>query len=272
MAGKLENALRRGSYTSAVGHELHKVTAAAMEQTGWLAYDAGWGERARHWWLEACHLADLANVPEARVTALASMSLQVSTDLSRGRETVALAQAARTAAGKHATPGLLSLLAAREAVGHAHNRDRAAAAAAISDARRSLDQRKHSEEPLLWGAWLDFWGPADLACHENRVSLALGNGTAAEEAARAAFSSVDAATYPRNYTIYAVRLGSTLVQRGQLDEAIAVTSEAVQHVAAVRGSRRIISDLHNTVNLLDRQNYAPATNFASTARQLLPAA
>jgi transcriptional regulator with XRE-family HTH domain len=47
MARRLQNAVRRGSYSPAVGDELRKVTAATMEHAGWLAYDTGWPDCQR---------------------------------------------------------------------------------------------------------------------------------------------------------------------------------------------------------------------------------
>ncbi len=267
MALGLRNALRRGSYGSSVGRELQRVTAATMEETGWLAYDAGWQRKARYWWLETCHFADLAGVSDARVTALASMALQASYTPGGGRETVDLAHAARAAAGDQATPMMLSLLAAREAIGHASSGDRSAATSAIAESRRWLDHGRRGDEPF----WLDFWGPADLAWHETSVALATGQGRLAETASRSALASVDADAFPRNHTLYASRLGLVLVQRGQLDEAITVTSDALQRVDAVRGSGRIVARLQQTVDLLGQQDYQPATMFATAAQRLLPA-
>ena len=122
MARHLQDALSRGSYSSSVGTGLGQVTSATMEHAGWLAYDAGRQDDARRWWLETCHLADMAAIPDARVTALASMSLHAST-VGRGKEAADLARAARAVAGDRATPTLLSLLSAREAVGLAQARD-----------------------------------------------------------------------------------------------------------------------------------------------------
>lgn len=266
MARRLADALHRGSYVSSVGRELQSVTASTMEHAGWLAYDAGWHDKARHWWFETCHLADLGDIPEARVTALTSMALQASDDPGDGREAVGLAQAARTAAGNHATPTLLSLLSAREAVGHARMGDRSAANSSLAQARHWLDQGRRGDEPF----WLDFWGPGDLAWHETRTAMATRDGRSAESAARAALTGVDQEAFPRNHTLYTVGLSSVLTRRGQLDEAITVTSEAIEGVHAVRGSRRAISDLQRTVNLLGQQKYPPAATFAAAARRLLP--
>lgn len=267
MARRLQEALQRGSYRSEVGRELQAVTAATTEHAAWLAYDAGRADRARQWWLETCHLADLSGIPDSRVTALASMSRQAGDDPHRGSETVDLAHAARAAAGYQASPTLLSLLAAREAVGHAWTGDRAAATSSIAQARTWLDQGRRGDEPF----WLDFWGPADLASYESRVALALGQGKPALGAARAALAANDAEAYPRNHTLYTVGLGSVLTRVGLFDEAIAVTSDAVQRMDAMRGCGRAVTQLHHTVELLGRQNYPPATSFAAAARQLLPA-
>lgn len=267
MALRLQDALRRGSYVSSVGRELQSVTAATMEHAGSLAYDAGWQQKARHWWLETCHLAELADVPDVRVTAMASMALQASNTLGGGRETVALAHTARATAGDQATPILLSLLAAREAVGHAQTGDRLAAVSAISRARQWLGQGRRGDEPF----WLDFWGPADLACHETKVALATGNGKSAELAARTALANADTEEFPRNHILYTISLASILTQLGQLNEAISLTSDAVHGVQNLRGSGRAIVNLHRTVDLLSQQNYPPAKTFATAARRLLPA-
>ncbi len=268
MAQRLQDAVRRGDYLPSVGRELQKVTAATMEHAAWLAHDAGWQDRARRWWLETCHFADVNEVPDVRVTALVTMALQA-LRTGDGQETVDLVQAARKIATHDgANPLLLSLLSAREAVGHAQAGDRRAAAAAIGQAHQWLGHGRRGDESF----WLDFWGPADLAWHETQVALAARQGKSAEIAARAALANADATSFPRNRTLYAAGLGSVLVQRGQLDEAISVTSEAIQAVHAVEGSGLTIASLRQTVNLLGQQKYAPARSFATAAHLLLPTA
>lgn len=160
MARRLQDALRQGSYLPAVGRELQKVTAATMEHAGWLAYDAGWQDRARRWWLETGHFTDVAEVPGVRVTVLVSMALQAG-DAGNGREAVDLVQGARkTATHTQENLPLLSLLAAREAIGHAQADDRGAAVSALGQARQWLDRGRRGNEPfrlsmpLTWtGSW-----------------------------------------------------------------------------------------------------------------------
>src|SRR4051794_16258668 len=112
MARHLQDAVRQGNYSAPVGRDLSTVATATMEHAGWLAFDAGRQDDARRWWLETCPLAEIAAIPDARVTTFASMSLQASTCVGRGREAADLARAARAAAGDRATPTLLSVLAA----------------------------------------------------------------------------------------------------------------------------------------------------------------
>jgi hypothetical protein len=267
MAGRLQQALHKGSYTSAVGRELQRISVAAMDQAGWLTYDAGFSQRARRWWLETCHLADLADIPEESVMARASLAKLAGEQPDGGPEAVELARLAAADAKGAATSSLVSLLAAREAIGHAQAGDASAATAAVARARQALDRGRGPDEPF----WLAFYGPADLASHEAQVGILNRNGAQAEAGARAALDGVDAERYPRNHVLYTVRLGSVLTQRGRLDEAISVTRSAVAQVGQVRGSGRIVADLRRTVDRLGRQHYPPAKTFATAARRLLPA-
>ncbi|MGH3854671.1 MAG: helix-turn-helix domain-containing protein [Pseudonocardiaceae bacterium] len=267
MARRLQDALHQGSYLPAVGRELQKVTAATMEHAGWLSYDAGWQDRARRWWLETCHFTDVADVPDVRAMTLVTMALQAS-NVGSGAEVVDLIQAARkTATRDQKKFPLLSLMAAREAFGHAQAGDRGAAVTALGQAHQWLDRGRRGDEPF----WLDFWGPADLAWHETQVALATGQGKLAEAAGRAALDRVDAVLFPRNHTLYTAGLGVILAQRGQLDEAISVTTAAIQRVHAGWSSGRSVASLHRAVDVLGQQNYPPATTFAAAARRLLPA-
>lgn len=264
MATNLGDALRGGRYDVQVGEELRQVAATTMEHAGWLAFDAGQGRIARSWWLETIHLArDVGDVPTAHIAALASMSLQASGSRANARDTLSLAQAARSAAAARCTSTLSAVLAAREAVGHAHAGDRVAARTALRLARAETDRGQSVDDPL----WLQFWSPADFACHETRVALALGDLGLAERSARTALASADERRFPRNHAIYSVRLGDVLTKAGKLDEAIAITSDAVKRSDQLAGSRRISNDLAAVVCALGTRDYQPAKSFARAALQ-----
>jgi hypothetical protein len=204
-----------------------------------------------------------------RVTAFTSMALQAASSPRPmdGREAVQLIDAARSAIGD-GTPRLHSLLSAREALGHARNGDRRAAVHALAVSERLLDHESTDGEP----AWLWFWGDADLACHQSRVSLFLGDLAPAEAAARTALSYADEATYPRNHTIYSGRLGNVLARAGRLEESIAIMTPVVNRVQTF-GSSRIRSDVCDTIELLDHhQGYRPARQFTAWSRKVLAVA
>lgn len=114
-----------------------------------------------------------------------------------------------------------------------------AARHALIESRKQLERGPREDDPL----WLQFWSPADFACHETRVALAFGDGRLAERSARAALASADEARFPRNHAIYSARLGAVLARTRQLDEAIAVTSAAVKRINDLSGSKRILVDL-----------------------------
>ena len=130
-----------------------------------------------------------------------------------------------------------------------------------------MQHGRDSDEPF----WLDFWGPADLAQHEMRATLALGDLVNAERAARTAYTLCDAALYPRNHALYAARLGAVLAIGKKYDEAVSVTSHAVEPVDVVHGSWRTAQDVDRTLALLHNAPYRPAKEFAAAARKVIAA-
>ncbi|MDX6241991.1 MAG: hypothetical protein QOG10_6862 [Kribbellaceae bacterium] len=267
MARRLQDTLGRGNYSPSVGRELRAVTAATCENAGWQAYDAGRYDDAHGWWLETRHIANLGEgAGEAQVIALASMSLEASEHSHRGRDAVDLARTAAKAAGSSGTPTLRSLLAAREAMGHALLGDTKASAAAFGRAHRHLDASGQAEDP----AWLSFYGPSDLAWHEMTAAQLSRQPKAAEHAANDAISYTDVATMPRNHAIYSASLGHILAAAGRYDEAIAVSRSVLQN-PALAGSVRPVTKLQATAKLLAKTSYPAARNFAATVGKLASA-
>jgi transcriptional regulator with XRE-family HTH domain len=271
MVTDLRSTLARASYSAQVGRELRCVAAATAEHAGWLAFDAGRVSDARHWWLEAMHFADLADDHSARVTALASMALQACTakDPLSGREAVDLMDLAKRSAGAALTPRLTSLISARQAIGYARIGDKDAAVKAMAAAERSLGAgTPEDNEPT----WLNFWGPADLSCHQARTFLALGKPAEAERFAALALDACDEAVYPRNHTIYAAVRATALLQDRRVDDAISAATPVVARVSTL-GSRRIVAETQSLVSLLGNyRTYGPAASFTAWTNTLLAAA
>lgn len=267
MATRLRATLSGASYSAAVGRSLRQVTAATMIQAGWQAYDARQRETARRWWLETLHLSDLGDgVEQWRMSALASLSREAADSGDRGHDVIGLSQTAARIAG--ASPAMLSLLAARESMGHAALGNSADAAAALSRAHRLLDRGRVEDEPK----WLRFWGPGDLAIHEMHSARLSGQLQTAEKAAQEAVASVDPVAAPRNHAIYVSYLGTSLARVGKYEEAVATSRQALSSTVR-KGSQRVTAELRETARLLAGTTYAPARDFATTIdRLLLPAA
>ncbi|GAA1554683.1 hypothetical protein GCM10009789_05150 [Kribbella sancticallisti] len=267
IANHLQDAVGSASYGFATGCRLREVTAVAAVRAGWQAFDSSRRESARRWWLEASHLADLGEgADQARVMALAAMAVPAR-EAGRGQEAIGLARAARKASGPDAHPKLLSLLTAREAIGHAGIGDTAESARCLARARQWLDRDSAGDAP----AWLSFWGQGDLAVHEMHCARAAKNARAAERAAREAVLASSPETGLRNHTIYSAYLGNVLACTGKLDESISVT-KYVLGSGAIAGSRRIATEVRKTATVLARQTYLPAIQLASTVERLVPAA
>jgi transcriptional regulator with XRE-family HTH domain/tetratricopeptide (TPR) repeat protein len=244
LLGILENA----SYTPSVGNQLRSIAGQLMEHAGWLAFDAGHDHDARYWWLEGLHAARLASDVDTEIVVLASMSLEASRN-GRGREAVELAHAAASVAAPCSTPRLRSILAAREALGHARAGDRYQTVIALRRAHAELQQDDRVDDP----SWLDFWGPSDLAGHAAQVATYLGDLSSAEQSARDALSAVDQARHPRNHAIYQARYATTLIAQDRVDEAMPVLTVAAL-AAADFNSQRLTDDVTSVLETLVRSH------------------
>jgi hypothetical protein len=198
------------------------------------------------------------------MSALASLSREAADSADRGHDVIGLAQSAAKITG--ASPAMLSLLAAREAMGHATLGNDAASASALGRAQRLLDRGRPDNEPR----WLHFWGPGDLAIHEMHAARLSGRMPAAERAAQEAVASVGPIAAPRNHAIYVAHLGNSSARVGKY-EAVAVSRQALSSTVR-KGSQRVTAELRETARLLAGATYGPARDFVSTIdRLLLPA-
>ncbi len=260
---RLLHLTRVARITPPVASTLNRVLAASHETAAWLAYDSGRYDAARYHWLDAMHVADVHRFGEVRPRAMAGMSLHA-TYRGWAGEAVQLAQTA--ARQQDLTPRVRSLLAAREAVGHAAAGDAAAADHALALSMRLLEAGSHADDP----PWIAFWGPEDFACHRSIAAASLGNLPVAERTGRVALDQARATGYRRNEVLYGVRVAMILARSRAVDEAIALARPAVTtHIE----SHRIRTDLRATVRLIgDHKTYRPAREFAAWANRLMGAA
>lgn len=228
---QLRRVLRRTSYSTSVGEELHTVAGELTSLTGWLAFDAGWQAEARYWWLEASHTAQLNGDNRVSVTALRSLPRQAS-EVGRSGEAIELAQAAQQAAKAWGTPRLHSNLLTLEAFAHSQAGDERASWDALQRSGALLGRGSHDDDP----PWLDFWDEADLACIETRAAQGLGHLSLAERRSRAALAAVRP-EYSRNRASYLAQRAEVLAEQQNIEEAISTAAQAVEGASEVSSAR-----------------------------------
>lgn len=240
---RLRTFVEHASYSEATGQALRELTGLTAEHAGWLAFDADQDDDAERWWTQAMKWSRLADTESVSIVAMSSMAVQAS-DQRRPRDVLDLMTTAQRTAGRSATPRLRSALVSRAAVGHAVQGDTRSALAALRRAREDIETRR-DDDPI----WLDFYGPALFASHEHRVALTLNDFAAAEDAARTALALNDPVVFPRNHTLYLVRLAEVLVQRREIDEATAVAQQAATAAVGLN-SPRVMRELRGVTQSL----------------------
>jgi hypothetical protein len=218
-------------YSSTTGRRLQVVAGELTEEAGLLAFDAGRQGTARRLFTEALALAELAESAQLKTLVLASMTIHAA-EYGDARESADLAEAAQRAARPVATPKLSSLLAGREALASARRGDGARCGAALASAERLLDEGDDPDDP----DWVAFWEPANLHETAARAHLLLGDPGRAAQAARTALDGAHPGRM-RNESLSLASLAQALVAGGDVEEAVAVTSEAVGRVGTISSER-----------------------------------
>jgi hypothetical protein len=240
-AQAVRHLIDHATYGPTVGRDLQILAGELTEMAGWSAFDIGRHGQARHLFGEALTLAHVTESAALSTLVMASMSLQ-STSLGAGREAVALAESAQRTARPFGTARLLSLLAAREALGHARCGDLPAASVALARSETLLDDADDPGQD-----WLAFWGPADFAGAVAGVHLRVGQTDVAERAVRDAIDATPQ-RYTRNRVGYRAQLAEVLAVRGEVVEAASVATEVA---ASGVGSGRVTARLRDLAPILE---------------------
>lgn len=231
-AAAVRQILDSASYGPTVGRDLQILAGELTEMAGWSAFDLGRHGEARRLFGEALTLGAITESGPLSTLVMASMSLQAS-GLGLGREGVALAESAQRNARSFGSARLLSLLAAREAMGHGRAGDAAAAGRALARAEELLDD---ADEPGQ--EWLEFWGPADFHCAVASVHLRLGQPDVAERECRRALDATPE-RYTRNRVGYGAQLAQVLAVKGSVVEAASVAMSVSSDVGSGRVAARL---------------------------------
>jgi hypothetical protein len=175
--------LEAGTYSAGVELQLIKTTSRAQMCAGWLAFDAGWQEVARHCYTEALAMARQTGDVVVESHALGNLAMQ-SSRLGQPREAVRYAEGAARAVRSGTTLSVVPHL--RSAVALSLSQDATGETKAIkapwrcigcalprqgSTAARSTGPRRQpssrlTTSPVRWrvGAWSRRWRPSPNGC------------------------------------------------------------------------------------------------------------
>jgi hypothetical protein len=235
--------LDESDHTATIGRELLVVTADLGNQCGWFAYDANNQPLARHLYGEAALLADSAGAGEQRVHVYANM-LQQCVYLARhtgrqsyAREALRFADRAADAARHEPSPALHALISLRQSLAHARLGDEIAFRSAITTTRRELDRGPHETDPT----WTKFVSHSEITGYEAMARAQLG----APAQAAGLYQTVldDTARSPRDQACYRALLAGTLVQAGDLKQAISHGMAILPDLGTTLTSVRVLRDL-----------------------------
>jgi hypothetical protein len=234
--------LLRGRHPEPVRRELFSAAAEVAEMLGFSAYDAGRHGAAQRYFAQGLRLAGEAGDPVLGARLMSSLSHQANY-LGQFGDALQLARAAQSAAAGRATPTVLSMFLAMEARALASLGDAAGCAAVLHRAEQQLGQRAPAADPQ----WIYYFDELELAGEAAHCARDLGH---AQQARAFAVRALDPVVTPARTAAFISLVDAAAALRGgDLDEALALASGAVQLAGSLQSARylRYVSDFHATV-------------------------
>ena len=205
--------LLRGSYTDATGRQLHRATGGLVAVAGICAYDSDAHGLAQRYFHQALRLAKASGDRGLGAYVIALLVNQ-SLFMREYRQSVAFAEAALRAAGRHITPALASDLYAMQAKAYAHLGDGSSALSCIRRAEQAAERIRRGYEPDETG----YVQPGLVNVQVAEALLSLGDLSAAREHAAAA---VDNPAHDRGRVHRLAMLSQIELRQGNADKAVA---------------------------------------------------
>ncbi len=220
--------------TEALHRQMLSVAASAAHLAGWRAYDSGEQGLAQHYYLQSYKLAVTSNEPGQGAFVLRTMAQQA-LKLHHPAQAVELATASLSRAAGAVPARVEALHHITHAHVAAHNGDQHAARNSVDRAHAALEAGRGEDVP----PWSLAWGPPEgtVASRTAKVYQALGmHRHAADHHTRAAASRpVD--TYARIIGLDLAAAAESHLALGNLEEACATWSRALDHLHGVRSAR-----------------------------------
>ncbi|WP_282797416.1 transcriptional regulator [Streptomyces sp. CC224B] len=221
--------LLRGSYTDAMGRQLHRATGGLVAIAGICAYDSDAHGLAQRYFHQALRLAKASGDRGLGAYVIALLVNQ-SLFMREYRQAVAFAEAALRAAGRDITPALASDLYAMQAKAYAHLGDGSSALSCIRRAEAAADRIRRGREPDETG----YVQPGLVNVQVAEALLSLGDLAGAHEHAAAA---VDTPAHDRGRVHRLAMLSQIELRQGNTDEAVATAVEMAEQARGMESQR-----------------------------------
>jgi len=216
-----------GTYSDAVGRELHAAAAEATCLLGWMAHDIGRYGLAQRYYTEALRLAQAAGDTSQGASILSFMGY-LARDSGNHREAVQLTRAGVTR-GSRATPAVQAHLHAFEAWALVSVGDKRGVLAAIDNATRGFDRSSPSDLDLAEMTRGDLLG---LFGH---CYTSLGMTREGEEVVTEALVELESS--PRSRSFCVLHAANLAVQHRDAEHAAVFGVEALELLPTLTSSR-----------------------------------
>lgn len=216
---------------------LFSAAAEVAQLLGWSAYDSGRHGAAQKYFIQGLRLAAEAGDTVLGGRLLSNLSHQANY-LGHFSEALQLARAAQSAAASRATPAVRAMFLAMEARALASCGEPAACASVLHRAERELARRGGDPE------WISYFDDLELAGEAAHCARDLGQARETREFAARALDP--AITPPRTRAFIEMVTAAGALCAGNLDEALALASGAVELAGGLQSSRylRYVRDFH----------------------------
>jgi hypothetical protein len=258
--------LLRARHPDPVRREVFRAAAEAVELLGWSAYDAGRLGAAQRYYAQGLRLAREAGDELLGGWMLASLSHQANFS-GRFDDAVQLARASYSATRGSPCVTVACLSRAMEARALASLGEAQGCARVLHRAEQMFDRRNPDDEP----AWIAFFNAEELAGEAAHCYMDLGR---AKETRAFGVQALDPHnTPPRTRAFIGMVNAAGALSGGDLDEAVALASEAAALGASIRSRRylRYLADFRRA--LADGHAGDPrAVAFSEAVRRSRPEA
>jgi len=213
-------------------NDIYSAVAEALQLLGWSAYDAGSHSSARQYFGHAVRLATEADDVLLAGRVLANLSHQANF-LGHFGEALKFAREAQDIAGPKAPNTVASMFFAMEARALASLGDKPGMIKALHTAEQLHESRNPEKDP----AWISYFNAQEIASEAAHCFMVLGQARSCVEFAMLSMDPLH--TPPRTLSFMRMVAASGSLAGGDLDNAVALASEAIESGSSLQSARYV---------------------------------